>query len=237
MKILTLGDSWTFGSESSDPTTMSWPAQLREKFNLSVINLGRNGSSNQRATRIGIEELCRNPDYDWVIWGIGPASRTEILKNGKWHQIWPNQGKSDIDKIYTDFWHPWNDVQITMLLIVQFIGLVNMIGPKLLIASLSFRPTQYQQQMSWILNYKGNNDFASLGMPLNELNIGVKDLDRKLHVLRGIYDKIIEHQPGCFYDVDSNLLADKLLKAPGGHPNDNGYSVIADYVARKIGLV
>lgn len=237
MKILTLGDSWTFGSESSDPATMSWPAQLAKKFNVSVTNLGRGGSSNQRAIRIGIEELCRNPDYDWVIWGIGPAPRTEILKNGKWHQIWPNKGPSGIDKIYSEFWHPWNDVQITMLLAVQFIGLVNMIGPKLLIRSLSFRPSRYLEQMSWILNYQGNNEFASLNMPLEELDISIKDLDRKLRVLRGIYDKITAEQPDWFYDIDKNLLADKSHKAPGGHPNDIGYSMLADYFASQIGLV
>ena len=237
MKILTLGDSWTFGNESSDPTTMSWPAQLSKKFNVPVTNLGRSGSSNQQAIRIGIEELCANPDYDWVIWGIAPASRTEILKNGKWHQIYPKARRSDLEKIYADFWHPWNDVQVTMLLAVQFMGLVNMIGPKLLIGSLSFRPSRYLEQMSWILNYKGNNDFASLGMPLKELNIGVKDLDRKLRVLRGIHDKILEQQPDWFYDIDKNLLPDKSHKAPGGHPNDIGYSIIADYFASRIGLV
>ena len=204
MRILALGDSWTYGAESSDPAKFSWPAQLAEKYNVKVVNLGRGGSSNQRAIRIGIEELCRDNNYDWVIWGMGPACRTEILKNGKWHQIWPNgRGRSelDLDKIYTSFWHPWNDVQNTLLLTIQFTSFVHFIGSKLLISSLSFGSNQYADQFKWITNYKNDNDFLSLGMPLQELNIGINDLDRKLKSLKGIYDKILLHHKDYLYDV------------------------------------
>lgn len=245
MRILTLGDSWTYGSESSNPETKSWPSQLAQKHNVQITNLARGGSSNQRASRIGIEELCRDPCYDWVIWPLGPASRTEILKNGKWHQIWPNLGNSPLDRLYTEFWMPWNDVQITMLLVAQFLSFVKSIGPKLLIVGLSLSPRQYLKEIYWINNYNNDNDFLSLGMPLEKMNIGIKDLDRKLKSLKGINQYILKNQPDYLFDVPYQYMNSQQIKnlygsdiwAPGGHPNDLGYEILSDYFASKIGLI
>lgn len=243
---MTLGDSWTYGDESTDPSVKSWPAQMADRYKVNVTNLARSGSSNQRAIRIGIEELCRDPGYDWVIFPLGPASRTEVLKTGKWHQIWPNRGNGNpLDKVYTDYWHPWNDIQTTLLAIIQFIGFVDMIGPKLFITGLSFAPKQYSKEISWILNYNDDKNFNSLGMPLNELDIGINDLDRKLKSLRAIYDRTLSQQPDCFSDVITNYLYSpeiislhkNMIWSPGHHPNDLGYSLLADYFARKIGLL
>ena len=244
MRILTLGDSWTFGSESSDPTRMSWPAQMSAKYNVDVVNLARGGSSNQRAVRIGIEELCRDSRYDWVILALGPASRTEILKLGKWHQIWPHRGSDTLDKIYADFWHPWNDLQQIMLLTIQFICTVENLGPKLFVTGLSMFPDQYHEQMSWILTYKNDNDFRSLDMPLEIFNIGIKDLDRKLRSLKAIHTEILKRQPQYLFDVPKNYLLSDMVRqkygskifSSGGHPNDKGYEALCDYFADKIGL-
>lgn len=243
MKILALGDSWTYGSESSDPETMSWPAQMARKYGASVTNLARGGSSNQRAIRIGMEELCRNNDYNWVVLPLGPANRTEILKTGKWHQIWPGFGSSSIDRIFTEFWHPWNDMQMTMQLCLYFLSLVELLGPKLYITGLSLRPSQYQKELSWILDYKNDCDFESLGMPLQEFNIAIKDLDRKLRALRAMHETICQHQPKYLNDVVKNYLQSNDVRkkhgsmfAAGGHPNDQGYLALADYFAQELGL-
>lgn len=239
MRILTLGDSWTFGSESSDPKTCSWPARMASKYNVSVTNLARGGSSNQRQIRIGIEELCCDSNYDWLIFPLGPASRLEILKLGKWHQIWPNSpDATPVDQLFTDLWHPWNDVQITLMLVLQFLFFVKSQNVKILITGLSFRPRQYKQELSWIGNYKGDNDFRSLGMPLEDFNIGVKDLHRKLICLKAMLDLLEQHQPEWCVDVDQVLLQPhrSTVYAPGGHPNDKGYCMLADYFAGKIGL-
>lgn len=244
MRILTLGDSWTYGAESSDPDTMSWPAQMAKKYNVDVVNLARGGSSNQRAVRIGIEELCRDNKYDWVILPLGPASRTEILKLGKWYQIWPvlNYTKlnyTKIDKIFTEFWHPWNDVQVTMHLVLQFLSFVKLQGPKLFITGLSLAPTQYKKEMYWIENYKNDFNFESLDMPLLDFNIGIKDLDRKLKSLKAMHNTILEHQHEYFYDVKKQYLdvLGQTVYAEHGHPNDQGYQVLADYFAQKIKLI
>ena len=244
MKILTIGDSWTYGTNSSDPLTKSWPAQMAKKYDVDVVNLARAGSSNKRAARIAIEELSRNPNYDFVIFPLAPASRTEILKIGKWHQIWPNQAFDPLDQIYTKFWHKWNDVQETILLSLYFIGAVSLFKIPLYITGLSLHPNQYQKELSWITDYQEDNDFSSLGMPLEEFDIGTADLDRKLKSLKAIHQTNLSIQPEYFSDVYENYFMNKetqqkygyLMKEFKGHPNDDGYHALCDYFAKKIGL-
>ena len=246
MKILTLGDSWTYGSNECglNPNEISWPVQLSRKYNVEVVNLARGGSSNQRAARIGIEELCRDSNYDYVIFPLAPASRTEVLKLGKYHQVWP-KGPSDLDKIYFDFWHSWNDIQNTIMLSFYFMHSVHALGIPLFITGLSLHPTQYTQELSWIMDYKNNNDFRSLNMPLDDVNIGIKDLDRKLKSLKAIHLKNIELQPEYLQDVvESYFFLQETQKkycysceSFNGHPNDQGYAALADYFAGKIGLI
>lgn len=248
MRILTLGDSWTYGSNEHnlDPAIISWPAQLSRKYGVEVVNLARGGSSNQRAARIGIEELCRDSNYDYVVFPLAPASRTEILKLGKWHQIWPgfHPGKSGLDKIYTEFWHAWNDVQNTIMLSFYFMHSVQSLGIPLFISSLSLFPSQYAEQLSWISNYKNDNDFNSLNMPLGELNIGIADLDRKLQSLKAIHSANLKLQPeylydivrSYFFDLETQKKYEYSYKTFKDHPDDAGYLALADYFAGKIGL-
>lgn len=245
MRILTLGDSWTYGINSSDPATMSWPAQMASKYNVEIVNLAQGGSSNQRAARIGIEELCRDSSYNYVIFPLAPASRTEILKNGKYYQIWPNSGTNKHNRLFTEFWHPWNDVQQTMMLAFWFMHSVKALGIPLYITGLSLHPLQYRTEMSWIQNYKDDNDFRSLNMPLEDFNIGIKDLDRKLKSLRAIHKTNLETQPDYFLDVvKTYLMQPDVEKQYGyqyrtfqGHPDDAGYHALCDYFASKIGLL
>lgn len=250
MRILTLGDSWTYGLNEYglDPAVISWPAQLSRKYGVEVVNLAQNGSSNQRCARIGIEELCRDSNYDYVIFPLVPASRAKILKLGKWHWIWPGHGKnagtSDLDKIYTEFWHAWNDVQNTIMLSFYFIHSLQALGIPLFMSGLSLNPSQYDEQMSWILNYQNDNNFDSLNMPLDDFDISTKDLDRKLKSLKAIHSANLKLQPEYLYDVyRSYFLNPNTQRKYGysyltfkGHPNDKGHLALADYFAGKIGL-
>jgi hypothetical protein len=247
MRILTLGDSWTHGTNECDlnPAEISWPTQMARKYQVDVVNLARGGSSNQRAARIGIEELCRNPNYDYVIFPLAPAARLEILKVGKWQQIWPGRRATDsLDKIFTDYWHAWNDIQNTIMLSFYFMHSLKGLGIPLFMTGLSLNPTQYTQELSWIMDYKNNNDFNSLNMPLAELNIGIKDLDRKLKTLKAIHLSNLKIQPEYLHDVITTYFFDTDIQKKYGyvytnfenHPNELGYTALADYFAGKIGL-
>ena len=81
-------------------------------------------------------------------------------------------------------------------------------------------------------------------MPLDEWNIGVQDLDRKLKSLRAMHGLIIKNQPDCFFDViqdyfwlpDTQSRYGYTYNEFQGHPDDNGYLALADFFAEKIGL-
>lgn len=253
MRILTVGDSWTYGEDSSDPSTMSWPAQMSKKYNVEVVNLAQSGGSNYRASRIAIEELCRDSAYDYVIFPLAPAGREEILTNGKYQQIWPNTSWTPpenktlraLEKLYTECWHSWNDVQNIIMLSFYFAHSIKALGIPLYMTGLSLHPAQYAKELSWITNYKNDNDFNSLDMPVDDFNIGIKDLDRKLKSLKAIHNKNLKLQPEYFNDVISDyLLNEDMQKKYGytykkfnrGHPDDAGYGALADYFAEKIGL-
>jgi hypothetical protein len=246
MRILTIGDSWTYGSDSSDPHTKSWPAQMAENYNVDVVNLARPGSSNQRAARICIEEICRDSKYDYIIFPLAPASRTEILKTGKWHQIWPNaRTQEPLDRIYTEFWHPWNDLQNTIMLCFYFIHSIKSFNIPLYITGLSLYPSQYKNELGWINNYSGDYEFNSLKMPLDDLNIGSNDLHRKLLALRAIHQQNLLTHPEYLTDVINTYLRNPeteqkykfQYKEFKSHLNDNGYLALGDYFAQKIGII
>jgi len=243
MKILTVGDSWTWGADSSDRATKSWPAQMASRYGVEVYNAASPGGSNKRASRIAIEELTRDPTYDYVIFPLAPASRTEILNKGKWHQIWPNSGKSYDDKYFADFWHPWNDVQEVIITTFYFMNTMRSLGIPFYVAGLSLYPSNYKNEMSWITDYRDDNDFRRMGMPLSDLNIGVKDLDRKLRSLRALHNKNLELQPDYLKNVITEYLDTEEIRqqyqhqrGETGHPDDQGYTALADYFAEKIGL-
>lgn len=243
MKILALGDSWTYGEESSDPTTKSWPAQLAHKHSVRVVNLAKPGAGMHQAMRLGIQELSANNDYDWVVLPLPPANRLEILNQGKWHSIWPSYNLSKLDRVFVELWHPWNDLQSIILACVQFVGFVNLIGAKLLITSLSLRSRMLWSQLNWIKHYANDYDFEKLGMPLTELNDSIENIDHTLRSLRAMHELLLQHQPDYLYDVELNYLMNQQTRDKYGtklmsqlHPNDQGYLALADYFAHKIGL-
>jgi hypothetical protein len=248
MRILVLGASWVYGDGSSDPATMSWPAQMAKKYNIEVVNLGRPGSSNNRNTRIGIEELCRNSNYDKVILALAPASRSEVLNNGKWHQVWPGRtdgSSTGLDKIYTEMWLPWNDLQNTIMLSFYFMHSLKAMNVPLYMEGCTFNVSQYEKELSWIMNYNNDFNFNKLEMPLSQLNIGIADLDRKLKSLKAIHLQNLKIQPNYMLESTDFLKLQKVQNKYGftkkdfvdqNHPNDAGYLALADYFAGKIGL-
>ena len=46
MRLITFGDSYTYGQYLPSPVTQSWPAQLADLLNCSLVNTAQPGSSN-----------------------------------------------------------------------------------------------------------------------------------------------------------------------------------------------
>lgn len=80
MKILAIGDSFTYGDELPYRLTASWPALVEKTFKCSVRNLGTPGGSNDRFIRQIFEEY---KNYDLIILSWTHPGRFEVNIDGK----------------------------------------------------------------------------------------------------------------------------------------------------------
>jgi len=68
MKVLIVGDSFTYGEELSDRTQTAWPYLLAKQNVWQVTNQGKGGGSNDRNIRIVFDEIENNYDLIIVAW-------------------------------------------------------------------------------------------------------------------------------------------------------------------------
>jgi hypothetical protein len=85
-RVLTVGCSFTEGTELSDPGKDSWPMLLGQMNNWQVNNQGKGGGSNDRSIRIVFDEIQNN--YDLIIFAWTIYDRFEVSRNN-------NQGRAD----------------------------------------------------------------------------------------------------------------------------------------------
>ena len=92
MKLLTVGDSFTYGDELSDvidnitPSKFAWPEVLAGKLGWKVDNLAKPASGNTRMVRYVIENVN---NFDACIIGWSHYARTEIADQHGMYDIWP----------------------------------------------------------------------------------------------------------------------------------------------------
>ena len=88
MKILTLGCSFTYGSELPDcttdnfpecdqPSALAWPCLLAARLNATVDNLAKPGGSNARMYRLAMDQASRET-YDLVVVAWTDHSRLDL---------------------------------------------------------------------------------------------------------------------------------------------------------------
>lgn len=87
MKILAVGDSFTYGEELSDRTN-AWPNILANKLNGSVTNLGQPGGSNDCIIRKCMGHLMTD-SVDLVVIGWSSPGRSEFHDEYGMFDIWP----------------------------------------------------------------------------------------------------------------------------------------------------
>ncbi len=86
-KLLTVGDSFTYGDELEDPL-QAWPYILGRCIDYEVTNQGRSGSSNTSILGRTINELTVN-NYDLVVVGWSTPGRIEWKDETGNYDIWP----------------------------------------------------------------------------------------------------------------------------------------------------
>jgi len=85
MKLLTVGDSFTWGEELTDKMS-AWPYLLANKLGYEVTNLARPGSGNSRMVRNCIEQVN---NYDMVIIAWSHFARWEWADQTGIYDVWP----------------------------------------------------------------------------------------------------------------------------------------------------
>jgi hypothetical protein len=96
MKILAVGDSFTYGDELVN-RDFAWPGVLARMLNGSVINKGQPGGSNDCIVRNCLEHLATN-DVDLVVIGWANPGRMEFADEKGYYDIWPGySGKLAIE--------------------------------------------------------------------------------------------------------------------------------------------
>lgn len=87
MKILAVGDSFTYGDELSN-RDFAWPSVLGAALNATVINKGQSGGSNDCIVRTCVDYISSN-DVDLVIIGWTSPGRSEFADVHGYYDVWP----------------------------------------------------------------------------------------------------------------------------------------------------
>ena len=131
MKLLTVGDSFTFGEELSD-LNLAWPFILANKLNWSITNLAKPGSGNTRMIRHAVEQI---DNYDLIIIAWSHFARTEIADENGFYDLWPgcsflphkehHPWRSDIINYYTRYHNDgylYNQYLINIVLLQNYLN-------------------------------------------------------------------------------------------------------------------
>ena len=88
MRLLTVGDSFTYGEELADLTS-AWPFLLGNKLRYEVTNLAKPGSGNTRMVRHCVEQV---DNYDIAIIAWSHFARIEMADENGFYDLWPGGG-------------------------------------------------------------------------------------------------------------------------------------------------
>jgi hypothetical protein len=88
MRLLTVGDSFTYGEELSDLNN-AWPFVLGRRLGYEVTNLAKPGSGNTRMVRHCVEQVN---NYDLAIIAWSHFARIEMADEGGFYDLWPGGG-------------------------------------------------------------------------------------------------------------------------------------------------
>ena len=86
MKLLTVGDSFTYGDELTNPKEDAWPIVLARKLNTNLINRGDPGCCNWRMVRWVLES---SKEVDLVIIAWSSFLRIEFADESGDYVLWP----------------------------------------------------------------------------------------------------------------------------------------------------
>ena len=134
MKLLTVGDSFTYGEELRDLNN-AWPFLLGNKLGYTVDNLAKPGSGNTRMIRHAVEQI---DNYDLIIIAWSHFARTELADEHGFYDLWPgcsvlphkefSSWRSEVINYYSKHHNDqylYNQYLINIILIQQYLKFNN----------------------------------------------------------------------------------------------------------------
>jgi len=133
-KLLTVGDSFTYGEELAELTS-AWPFLLGDRLGYEVNNLSKPGSGNTRMIRHAVEQIN---NYDLIVIAWSHFARTELADENGFYDIWPgcsilphkefSSWRSEVINYYSKHHNDqylYNQYLINIILIQQYLKFNN----------------------------------------------------------------------------------------------------------------
>ena len=210
--ILTIGCSFTYGTELLDREKTAWPYLLASVLNTTVLNQAQGGASNDYIFRTAIEQTVHTT-YDLVVIQWSEPSRMEV-----WHKDQPISvtANSNWAKIGNLSWmqdyykHSYNDL---------------------------FRYRTWYTHVIALQEYFKNKQQKYLFCNLAGLQGYYEDEDGYYNQLAHLWDNIDE-QYYVGWPIDGLLeFQGDCPKGPGGHPLELGHERISNKIYEHIGNI
>jgi hypothetical protein len=206
MKLLTVGDSFTYGEELTNKRS-AWPHLLGEILGYEVSNLGQPGSGNTQMIRKVVENIG---NYDLIIIAWSHYARTEFADSNGVYNIWPGSNLSVHNPLpyrkelvsyitkYHDDLYFYQQYLVDILLLQGYLA-------------------QNTQRYLMVNSFGNNwNDFKN-----NELIKKLADQIDSKHFVGWPMHQMVEWTYGC-------------AQGPGGHFLEDGHQRVAEKINEHI---
>ena len=211
MKLLTVGDSFTYGEELAD-RNVAWPYLLGKQLGYEVTNLGKPSKSNTYIVRQAIEHAH---EYDLIVIAWSHFARIEFADDHGLYELWPgNRGNLFNNKLSyrKNLLEYINRHHSDQYLYSQY--LINII---LLQSYLKQNNKKYIMLDSFNECYDPTTPREKMRLSMPQL---VNQID-SIYYLGWPNETMMEWTYGC-------------SKGPGGHPLEAGHQIIANKIYEHI---
>ena len=211
MKLLTVGDSFTYGEELAD-RNVAWPYLLGKQLGYEVTNLGKPSKSNTYIVRQAIEHAH---EYDLIVIAWSHFARIEFADDHGLYELWPgNRGNLFNNKLSyrKNLLEYINRHHSDQYLYSQY--LINII----------LLQSYFKQNNKKYIMLDSFNECYDPTTPSEKMRLSMPQLVNQIdsiYYLGWSKETMIEWTYGC-------------SKGPGGHFLEDGHKVVADKIYEHI---
>ncbi len=161
-RLVTLGCSFTYGEELSNPKEQAWPSLLSKTFEIDLLNLAKPGYSNDHIMHNLLEiNLCSD---DLVVIGFAPFNRILFENEEGWFTTIPNFYKESKNELITQVFKNTSIDFLIKRFLVQIVYVQTLLDKKntkwlFFNPSTNLRQSDNIQKYSYLTNQIDSNRF------------------------------------------------------------------------------